>query len=189
VFIRPADTIADLSPLGHAMLSQNFRQHGPYLCPAHRPALDETHDHAHMLHHPGVRHRDRRHHRRRVRRRGCPALAVLLPLLSATLRPSVIFHAALRRPPPPLGLSATKRTPQVAPTGIARMGDEKDPAMPASSPTSPQRGPGSQDRSQERVILEDQHGHRVLAIPPPPELETLLDRYRKKPNSSLKLKR
>jgi hypothetical protein len=190
VFIRPDDTIADLSLLGHAGLSQNFLQQGRNLPPAHRPALDETHDHAHVLHHPGVWHRDRRHHLRRDRRRGRPALAVLLPLLSAALRPTVIFHAALRRPPPPLGLSAAKRTPQIAPTGIARMGDEEDPTVSASRQTSPQFGPGSQDRSQERVIREHQRRHdRAFAIPPRPKLETLLDRYRKKPNSPLKLKR
>jgi len=143
-----------------------------------------------MLHHPGVRPRGRHHHLRRDCRRGRPALAVVLPLLSTALRPTVVFHAALRRLPPPLGLSATKRTPQVAPTGIARMGDEKDPAMSAPRQTSPQFGPGSQDRSQERVIREHQPGHdRAFAIPPRPKLETLPDRYRKKPNAPLKLVR
>jgi hypothetical protein len=38
------------APLGHAVLSQNSRQHLQDLGPAHAPALNEADQHPHILH-------------------------------------------------------------------------------------------------------------------------------------------
>jgi hypothetical protein len=87
-----------------------------------------------------------------------------------------------------MGLLATKRTAQIMPAGVARMREEKDPAMPAPRQAAAQVGPRTQHRSHHAVVGEHQRRHdRAAAIPARPELEKLLQPDRKKANSSLRL--
>jgi len=57
----------------------------------------------------------------------------LLPLFA--LIGTVVLHTTLNGTLFAVGLSATKRTTQVNPLGIAMIGDEKNPAMSAAVQT------------------------------------------------------
>ena len=84
-----------------------------------------------------------------------------------------------------MGFLAAKRTPQVTTTGVAWMGKKENAAMPAPGQTGSQPGLGSQNRSQQQIILQHQGGRRAPAIPVRPELKMLLDPDCKKPKLSL----
>jgi hypothetical protein len=80
---------------------------------------------------------------------------------------------------------AAKRTTQVLPTAITRINEEKDATMPAPDQAWPQERFGSQDRSQDHVILQDQSGYRLSSIPLRSKLEMLRDLACKKATLSL----
>jgi hypothetical protein len=84
-------------------------------------------------------------------------------------------------------LLATESTAQVVAPGIAGIGEEKNPAMPATAQAFAQVRLGAQDRSQEHVILQNQRSDVLLPVPSRPELEELRDRYCKKPKLSLRV--
>jgi len=85
-------------------------------------------------------------------------------------------------------LLATKRTPQIMPAGVARVRNEKYPAMPAPRQTSPHLRPAAQNRAHRSIIGKHQRpDHCATAIPARPILERLLEPNGKKANSSLKL--
>jgi len=54
-----------------------------------------------------------------------------------------------------MGFSAAEGTTQVVAFSIAGMGEKKDPAMPAPGQASSQKGLGSQNRSQQKIVSED----------------------------------
>jgi hypothetical protein len=67
------------------------------------------------------------------------------------------------------------------------MREEKDPAMPAPGQASSQQPPGSEDRSQQYVIFQNQSPHPLPSIPLGRKLEILRDLNCKKPRLSLKI--
>ena len=81
--------------------------------------------------------------------------------------------------------AAAKGTAQVAPPGVPGVGQEEDPAVPATAQTAPQVALASQQRPQHDVVLQHQSAHCALAIPIRTELEMPLDLDYNKPRVSL----
>jgi hypothetical protein len=73
---------------------------------------------------------------------------------------------------------APKRTTKVAAPGVTRMGQEENPAMPATGPALPQARFGPQNGPQDDIVLQHKGTYFALAVPVRPELEVLLDLYR-----------
>jgi hypothetical protein len=65
------------------------------------------------------------------------------------------------------------------------MGQEEDPAMPATLQTAPQMGSASQYRPQHDVVLLHPSTDFALAVPIRTEVEMLLDLGYEKPSVSL----
>jgi hypothetical protein len=65
------------------------------------------------------------------------------------------------------------------------MGQEENPAMPATGKTSPQARFGRQNGPQDKIVLQHESPYLALAVSIPAELEMLLDSYGKKPRFSL----
>jgi hypothetical protein len=65
------------------------------------------------------------------------------------------------------------------------MGDEEDPTMPAPGQASPQMRLSPKNRPQDEIVLENEPGYLVPAVPPCQELEMFLDLYGKKARVSL----
>jgi hypothetical protein len=108
-----------------------------------------------------------------------------LPLF--TLGIAVIGGAALRRSLLAVGLPTTKGPTQVMPPGIAGVGQKENTTMPAPGQAGAQVRLGSQHRSQQPVILQNQGGYRASTIPVDFELKMLCDPYCKKPKLELKI--
>jgi hypothetical protein len=178
-------------------LSQNSPQHLQNLPPTHPPAFDQADHHPHILDHgliplganrlrfqpPGfgslrqLRERDWR----------SPSL-VEGTLLGLAPGIPVILNAPKRGLLLAMGLPTTKGTAQVvAAAGVAWMSQEKNAAMPAPGQAGSQAGLGSQNRSQQQIILQHQGGCRAPVIPVRPELKLLLDPDCKKPKLSLRM--
>ena len=192
--MQPSDSLIDFPALGGAVLSQIFLEHFQDLCPAHRAALDQAHHPLHIVEHqriprPGTalgnRDADRGHRRVLALRFGPAALLVQVALLPLALRSAVISDTPEGRLPLAVSFLAAKRTSQVFPAAITRISEEKDPAMPAPDQASPQVGLDSQNRSQDHVILQNQSGDWIPAIPLWTEPEMLRDRDCKKPRLAL----
>lgn len=79
---------------------------------------------------------------------------------------------------------ATERTAEVLPASVAGMGQEEDPAVPATDTTPPEIGPAPQRRPQHEVVRQDQVADLALAIPARSKRESLLDGYKRKPRVS-----
>jgi hypothetical protein len=196
--------LIDLSGSPYAALPQNSPEHLPDLFQAHRSVLDQTDHHSHMLDQLGIvcsgQSGGDLHRARRLLRlgrsfglladqdRGSASAGFILVTLQD---PALLSAIELNAPPcgllASMGLSATKRTAQVAPPGIAGMGEKKDPTMPATAQAFAQVRLGPQARSQEHVILRNQRGHCGRSIPARPEFEKLRDPYCKKPKLSLRV--
>jgi len=86
-----------------------------------------------------------------------------------------------------MGLATPEGTSQIVTAGIARMGEQENAAMPASSQAFSQLRLGSPKGSQQHVILTDQTGHLTLPIPAWAKLEILRDPYCKNPRLSLRM--
>ncbi len=188
----------------HALLSENFRQHLEDLRSADSPALDQADHNPHMLHQrlwPRPAHGlgrtvtfPRLLARCFVSDRGRAALVkglfLFLPAVGLIVR-----DTAPARLLPAVGLPAAKGTTQVlAPgvehifaPGIARIGEKKNAAVPASLQAPSQMRLGSQDRSHELVVLQDPQPDLRPAIPVPSKLKMLRDLYCKKPKLSLRM--
>jgi hypothetical protein len=83
---------------------------------------------------------------------------------------------------------ATKRTPQIVPAGIARMGEKKDPAVPTAGQTAAQFQSVPENPPQQTIVSQHQGPDRnVATVPARPELEPPLQPDREKTNSSLRL--
>ena len=74
-----------------------------------------------------------------------------------------------------MGLPAAKGATQVMAVGIARVGQEENPALPAPGQAGAQERLGVQQRPQQHIILQHQGRYRALAIPIGPELKMLRD--------------
>lgn len=183
-----AHNIVDPPAAHEAVLSQSSRQHLQDFVPAHPPPLDQARHHPHVLHYLRLQlARSGLRFPRRIRRPSSflPALPVLDSLLLPALLGAVISGAAARGIPLAVDLAAAKGTTQVLATGVAWMGEEEYPAMPAALQAPSQVGLGSQNRPQDDVILKDETAGLAPAVPVRPELKTPLDPYCKKPRFSL----
>jgi len=70
---------------------------------------------------------------------------------------------------------------------VARIGQEKDPAMPATGEAGPKVRVGIQNGPQDKIILQNESAHALLTVPSWIKLEMLLDFDSKKPRLSLKM--
>jgi hypothetical protein len=195
--MQPVHSVIDLAAAGHGALSPNALEHLEDLGAADRSSLDQADHHAHILQHPrrppGAIPVLPEWHARRPRPGpiavpfGPAALGVEGALLLLADRIPVIGDTAPSGLLLALSAPAAKGTPQVFATGITRMGEEKDPAMPAPRQASSQPGLGSEHRSQQHVILQHQSGHPLRSIPLRRTREILRDLNCKKPRLSLKV--
>ena len=100
---------------------------------------------------------------------------------------AVVGRAALVGASLTVGLGASEGTPQIAAPRIARVAQKEDPTVPTSSQAPAPRWAGLQNRSQQRVILEDQLRDDAGPIPIRFEPKMLLDPDCKKPKPSLRM--
>jgi hypothetical protein len=119
---------------------------------------------------------------------GASALIQVRFLLLA-LRSTVIGGTAVGGGRFAVRLPAAERTPQVATPGIAGVRQEENPAMPAAGQAGSQVRLGSQHRSQQPVIFQDQDSYRALTVPVGLELEMPCDRDCKKAKLELRMLR
>jgi hypothetical protein len=134
----------DFSAAAHAVLSQHTGQHLQDFHDPHLPALNQADDHPYMLQHRSLRWEGQSLLRGGLGDRRF-AFAVLNVLLDLARLPTVILDTPPCGLPLAVGFFATKGTTQVLPTSIPRMGEEKDPAMPAATQALSQEGLGSQN--------------------------------------------
>ena len=143
--MEPDHSVIDFPAAHHAVLSQNSLEHLEDLCPAHRASLDQADHHPHILQHqripPGRTVLGRRDAGRASRGAiavglGLCALAVECALLVLAHRITVIGDTANSGLLLAVSCPAAKGTTQVLPTGITRLSEEKDPAMPAPGQAS-----------------------------------------------------
>jgi hypothetical protein len=113
------------------------------------------------------------------------SLAVLNLLLRFAFRCGVVGNAAIRRVLFAVRLSASQRTPQIAPSRITGIAQKEDPAMHASIQASPQIPSPPQHGPQHDVVLLHQLADLALATPIRTELEMLLNLNYDKPSVSL----
>src|SRR6516165_11406043 len=118
---------------------------------------------------------------------GLRALAVERALFFLAYRITIIGDAAKSGLLLAMSSPAAKGTTQIFATRITRMSQEKDPAIPAADQAAAQQWLGSEHRSQQHVILQNQSGHPLPSIPLRTKLEILRDPNCKKPMLSLKL--
>jgi hypothetical protein len=194
--MEPDHSVIDFPAADHGVLSQNSLEHLEDLCPAHRSSLDQTDHHPHILQHQGRppgrtvlgdRDTGRASRGAIAVRLGSSALAVECALLLLADRITVISDTPESGLLLAVSCPAAKGTTQVFATGITRMSEEKDPAMPAPGKASSQQGLGSENRSQQHVIFQNQSGHPFPSIPLWRTLEILRDLNCKKPRLSLKV--
>ncbi len=184
----------DFSAPGVGVLSQNFLEHLEDLAPAHPTTFDQADHRPHVGQHPGVppwRTALGAWKAGGARRRGLTgrwltiALLVEVALLPPALGRTVIGDTPNRGLPLAMSSLAAKRTPQVLPPAITPINEEKDAAMPAPNQASPQARFGPQQRSQNRVILQDQLANALCPIPLWSKLKMPRDLSCKKPRLSL----
>lgn len=182
--MQPGDNLIDSAGSNHGVLSHRPGEHLQNLVESDRAPLDEA-DQKTNVSENGVRPRESFGRGRcsgpgdRGGRLGAPG--VQEALLQFTGLVAVVGAAALVGFTPAVGLATTERTTQIASTGIARIGEKEDPAVPTSSQAPAQPGVNTQDRSQQHAIREHQGGHRATPIPLRGELKMLPDLDGKKP--------
>lgn len=106
-------------------------------------------------------------------------------LLSLSRSSLVVSRAARARARFAVSLSAAKRTAKIPATRVARMGEEKNPAMPATSTEALQGRLLLQHGPQDGIMIQDQVSQRALSVPVSPKLEMLLDSQYKNASVSL----
>ncbi len=147
----------DSSAPREGALSPNFLEHLQDFCPAHRATLHQADHHPDIaeqpwMGRPEIALRNPKTSRCRwwwSRRRRLPVsflpvplpVELLFPLFA--LSPTVIGDTSDSGLPPTVSFLAAKRAPQVFPTAITRMSEEKDPAVPAPDQASSQESLGS----------------------------------------------
>jgi len=190
--MQPSDSMIDSAAPGVGVLSQNLLEHLEDFGPAHRATFVQTDQHPHIGEHPGV---PTWRTALSCAGWGCrrrwtggwlaTALLVEVALLPLALGCTVISDTPNRRLPLAMSSLAAKRTPQVLPTAITPIHEEKNATMPAPDQASPQESFGSQHRSQNHVILQDQLANALCPIPFRSKLKMLSDLSCKKPRLSL----
>jgi hypothetical protein len=85
----------------------------------------------------------------------------------------VVNRAALIGLALAVGFRASKRTAQIAAPGIAWVSEKEDPAVPTARLAPVQLRLGSENRSEQHVIGEDQSDYRPAPIPIRGELKML----------------
>ena len=86
---------------------------------------------------------------------------------------------------PAIGLAAAERAAQVLPASISRVGDEKNPAVPAPAQARPHVRLPPEHGAHHEVVLQDQGAYLATAIPVAAKLKSRLDSYSEKPRVSL----
>jgi len=86
---------------------------------------------------------------------------------------------------PAIGLAAAERAAQVLPASVPRVGDEKNPAVPAPAQARPHVRLPPEDGAHHKVVLQDQGAYLATAIPTAAKLESRVDSYSEKPRLSL----
>jgi hypothetical protein len=197
MFIEPEHSLIDPGAANHGVLSLIFSHQPQDRPPADSPALDQADHHSHVL----DNHRVGPDHRRFARRSFAPGSLTPVPrllrtsalikgrLLSLTLSSTAIGGTALCGSPLAVCYPAAEGTPQIAPPSVTRMGKKENATMPAPGQAGTQKRLGSQHRSQQPVILQDQGGYRALTIPVGLEVEMLCDLGCKKTKLALKMLR
>jgi hypothetical protein len=114
-----------------------------------------------------------------------------LGVLILLLLPTVLVLVIGDTPQSGLSLAVSDTAPIGAtpnfPPGISPVGEEKDAATPAPGQVSSQVGLAFQTRSQQDVILQNQSGRLIPAIPLRTELEIFRDPDCKKLKPSLRI--
>ena len=193
--MEPGHSLIAFAAAGHGVLSQIARQHPEHLAAADPPAFNQADDYPYVLDQqrvpPGAAAPGRPGSGRIGDWLGWAILArptlIEVALLALSFGLAVESGTALPRSLLAVGLPATEGTAQVVPTGIARVGQEENAAVPAPGQAGAQMRLGPQYRPQEHVILQYQRGHRAPAVPVRPELKMLRDPNCKKPKLSLKM--
>lgn len=108
-------------------------------------------------------------------------------LFSLTVGFTVIGSTALGGLLFAVGFPAAEGAAQVVSPRIARMCEKENAAVPAPGQAGTRTRLGSQHRSQQPVILQNQAGYFALSIPIGLELKMLLDPICKKPKLRLKM--
>jgi len=96
-----------------------------------------------------------------------------LQIFELALLRAVVPHAARGGTPAAVCIFAPKRTTKVTAPGVTWMGQEQDPAMPATSQAAPQVRLGPQDGTQDAIILKHESKHFARAVPIRAELDKL----------------
>lgn len=170
------NTLHPLPVFSHALLSYFFNHHRVDFRQTGPPPIKKTDHHPHMLQQtrqpvaplpPDSRH--------------TPSLFSLpiapIPLIPFTtpLPATIILGSPVIGLPSTMRLPATKTTPKILSSGIARIRQKIDPAMPASNQALAQPRLVPQPRSQKLVVLPDQPPDFPIPIPPRPKLKILPD--------------
>jgi hypothetical protein len=193
--MEPGHSLIAFAAAGHGVLSQIASQHPEHLAAADPPAFNQADDYPYVLDQqrvpPGAAAPGRPGSGRIGDWLGWAILArptlIEVALLALSFGLAVESGTALPRSLLAVGLPATEGTAQVVPTGIARVGQEENAAVPAPGQAGAQVRLGVQDRSQQHIIFLHQHGHRAGAIPIRPKLKMLRDPNCKKPKLSLRM--
>ncbi len=165
-------------------------QHLFDLVEAHPTPLNQARDHAHIPH-------DRRSNIIRIRAdlrllridiilgAHQVASAIQDALSAAALLVTVVRRTAPRGFALSMCLTAAKGTAQVCAITVGEIGEEENPAMPATLQVAPQVGLASQNRSLSLIVFQNKIANLALAIPVRSKLKISFDLYCKKPSVSL----
>jgi hypothetical protein len=184
----------DFTAASYAVLSHDSLQHLQHFAAADLTGFNQADDHPHVFDYAQVGF-DRLVLDRAdlgksgSRSRGATALTLGVEHLLLFLMLAVVGNTPLGGLLPPMRFPAAKGTSQVPAAGIARMGEKKDPAMPAAGQASSQPMLGSQNRAQQEIVLQDQTADLSPTIPIYPELEIPCDRDCRNPKLSLRMLR
>ncbi|MHC1763379.1 MAG: hypothetical protein AB9869_03590 [Verrucomicrobiia bacterium] len=164
----------------HAVLSHDPGEHLQNLRYSDWAPFDQTGDQAHILEdRPGPRQSFLRYRKtwRRGRDRCLSALGILLALLFLAILILVVSRAAPAGLTLAVGFPTSEWTAQILTPGIPWVREKEDPAVPTPCPALAQLRLGSDNRSQQHVIGEDQSDYRTAPIPILDEPKMLPDRY------------
>ena len=179
--MEPSHSMIDLAASSYGVLSQNCGQHPQHLAATDWAAFNQADHHPHMVHdqriffgRPGLGHGRRGSSRRPF------AISPLIEgdlLLLLHVGVTVIGHTAPNGLSLTVGLPAAERTTHlIVLLDIAGMSQKENAAMPAPGQAGTQVRLGTQNRSQQPIILQYQGRHGPLAIPIRPKLKMLCDR-------------
>jgi hypothetical protein len=181
--MQPGHTLIDPPRPDHAVLSHRPLQHRDDLPKLNWTSFNQANQHTEVSKKGLDLRGDRAGQFQRPRTLVSPSVERLLLHLALGLL--VVSDAAPGRLLLPVNLATSKGTAQVTPPRITWVGEEKNPAVPASRQALSQPGPGPQNRSQHHVICQHQGRDCRLAIPLRIEPEMCCDLGCKQPRLSL----